>query len=67
MKLMEQIVSKLKERRLERGLTITELADRMGMERSRLSELETGKRSPSLKRLNAWADALGMKVKIDIE
>ncbi len=64
---MEQIVSKLKERRLERGLTITQLAQQMGMERSRLSELETGKRSPSLKRLNAWADTLGMKVKIDIE
>jgi transcriptional regulator with XRE-family HTH domain len=64
---MEQIVSKLKERRLERGLTITQLAQQMGMERSRLSELECGKRSPSLKRLNIWAGALGLKVTIKFE
>ena len=64
---MEQIVNELKERRLAAGLTLTELADKMGAERARLSNIERGKSGLTLKALYRYAEALGLKVTIKFE
>lgn len=45
--------------RLERGLTLRELAGRIGKSESYLSKLENGKLNPSLASLKKIADALG--------
>ncbi len=48
--------------REERGLTVTELAGRAGMQRPNLSRLESGKHEPSLHTLERVADALEVPV-----
>lgn len=47
--------------RLARGLTQQELAGRLEMERSYLSELERGRRNPTVRVLGALAQALGVE------
>jgi len=42
--------------RKERGLTQVELAEMLGVDRSYLSEIETGKKDPSLRVLKTIAD-----------
>ena len=63
---MEQIVEQLKAIRKGQNMSLSELARRMGTERSRLSEIERGKAGLTLKRLYQWAEALGMEVDINL-
>ena len=42
--------------RLERGWTQVEMAEMLGVDRSYLSEIETGKKDPSLRVLKTIAD-----------
>ena len=64
---MEEVIKELKGRRLEAGLSISELARRMGAERARLSEIENGRGGLTLKRMFDWAEALGLRVTIKFE
>jgi len=46
---MERLGQKLRKLRLQRGLTVRELASELGIKsRSHISDIETGKRKPSL-------------------
>lgn len=63
---MEQITEQLKAIREGQNMSLSELARRMGTERSRLSEIERGKVGLTLKRLYRWAEALGMEVDINL-
>lgn len=56
---MEDLGARLRALRLERGLTLRELAMRLGKSESYLSKLENGKLNPSLASLKGIADALG--------
>lgn len=47
--------------RLALGLTQQELAGRLGMERSYLSELERGRRNPTVRVLGSLAQALDIE------
>jgi DNA-binding Xre family transcriptional regulator len=50
-----------------RGLTLTEVAERMGIDAPALSRLETGKvLNPTLATLHKWAEALGQKLQVDL-
>lgn len=64
---MEQVIQELKDRRLDAGVTLGELARRMGAERARLSEIENGRGGLTLKMMYRWAEALGLKVTIKFE
>lgn len=64
---MEQVIQELKDRRLEAGVTLGELARRMGAERARLSEIENGRGGLTLKRLYQYAEALGLSVTINFK
>jgi len=61
---MEEIIYELKNYRIHQGISISELAKRMGAERARISEIENGRGGLTLKRLFSWADALGLEVEI---
>ena len=61
------ITEELKRRRLEAGVSISELARRMGTERARLSEIENGRGGLTLKRMLEYAEALGLTVTIKFE
>ena len=61
---MEEIIYELKNYRIHQGISLAEVARRMGSERARLSEIENGKGGLTLKRLYSWADALGLEIEI---
>lgn len=46
--------------RRERGWTQVEMAEMLGLDRSYLSEIETGKKDPSLRVLKTIADGVGL-------
>lgn len=64
---MEEIIQKLRDIRLEKGLSLSEVARRMGTVYPRLSEIEHGRGGLTLKNLFRWADAMGVKVEIKLE
>lgn len=54
--------SRLREIRLDKGMTLEELATRANIDKSTLSRLESGKRRLALDHLPSLADALGVRV-----
>ena len=64
---MEQVIQELKDRRLEAGVSIGEIARRMGTDRARISEIENGRGGLTLKRLYQYAAALGLSVTINFK
>jgi ribosome-binding protein aMBF1 (putative translation factor) len=61
------LVARLKAARESQGLTLAEVAGRMGMDAPALSRLETGKTlNPTLGTLHKWAEALGRKLEIEL-
>ncbi|MCM1235825.1 MAG: helix-turn-helix transcriptional regulator [Ruminococcus flavefaciens] len=50
----------LKEFREQRGLSQTELAERVGLKQTTISQYESGSRRPNLSMAKKIADALGM-------
>src|SRR5262249_8249316 len=59
------LMAKFKAIRESQGLTLAELAERMGIDAPALSRLETGKMlNPTLATLHKWAEALGQKLDV---
>jgi ribosome-binding protein aMBF1 (putative translation factor) len=59
------LVAQFKEARETQGLTLADVADRMGIDAPALSRLETGKMlNPTLATLHKWAEALGQKLDV---
>lgn len=59
---MDAISINIKSRRMKKGLTLRECAERVDVTSSFLSQVETGKTSPSLSTLKRIADALDTTV-----
>ncbi|MBI1830895.1 MAG: helix-turn-helix transcriptional regulator [Planctomycetes bacterium] len=56
-------MARFKSAREDQGLTLADVADRMGIDAPALSRLETGKMlNPTLATLYKWAEALGQKL-----
>lgn len=64
---IKAIVSELKAYREASGVSITEVAKRIGTERARISEIENGRGGLTLKRMFLIAEALGLVVKVEFE
>jgi DNA-binding XRE family transcriptional regulator len=61
------LVARFKVLRENQGLTLAEVAERMGIDPPALSRLETGKMlNPTLATLHKWAEALGQKLNVDL-
>ena len=61
------LFARLKASRENQGLTLAEVAERMGTDPPALSRLETGKMlNPTLATLHKWAEALGLKLDVDV-
>ena len=59
------LVARFKSVREGQGLTLLEVAERMGIDAPALSRLETGKMlNPTLATLHKWAEALGQKLEV---
>ena len=61
------LVGRFKAVRESQGLTLAEVAERMGIDAPALSRLETGKMlNPTLATLHKWAEALGQKLSVEL-
>lgn len=61
------VVARFKKAREQLGLTLAEVAGRMGIDAPALSRLETGKMlNPTLATLHKWAEALGHKLDMEL-
>src|SRR5438477_11829102 len=61
------LMVRFKATRESKGLTLAEVAERMGIDAPALSRLETGKTlNPTLSTLHKWAEALGQKLDVDL-
>jgi DNA-binding XRE family transcriptional regulator len=62
-----RLVARFKAVRESQGLTLADVAERMGIDAPALSRLETGKMlNPTLATLHKWAEALGQKLDVDL-
>ena len=61
------LAARFKAERESQGLTLAQVAERMGIDAPALSRLETGKMlNPTLATLHKWAEALGRKLGVDL-
>jgi len=61
------LVATFKTVRESQGLTLAEVAGRMGIDAPALSRLETGKMlNPTVATLHKWAEALGQKLDVSL-
>lgn len=63
-KTRDRIGLRIESLRKMQGLTITQLAERAGIQRAHLSRIEAGKYAVTLETIQAIAEALGMTVDI---
>lgn len=63
----EVLAQQLKELRLKKNLSLTELANKIGMEKGQLSKIENGKFNLTLATINRIAVALDAKVNFDLQ
>lgn len=59
------MIRRLVERRVELGMTQKDVADRMGVARTRVAEIELEGSKTSFMRIAAYADAVGMKIEVN--
>ena len=61
------LVARFKAERERQGLTLAEVAERMGIDPPALSRLETGKMvNPTLATLHKWAESLGQRLEVGL-
>ena len=64
---LQELLKQLKAAREEKGLTLSNLTDMTGMDRSALSKLETGQRSnPTIETLVRYAEAVGKRLVVTL-
>lgn len=64
---LQGVLQELKAAREEKGLSLADLTERTGMDRSALSKLETGQRpNPTLETLVRYAEAVGKRLVVSL-
>jgi DNA-binding XRE family transcriptional regulator len=64
---LSELLKQLKAAREERGLSLADLTELTGMDRSALSKLETGQRpNPTLETLVRYAEAVGKHIVVSL-
>ncbi len=64
---LEELFRQLKVAREERGLSLSDLTELTGMDRSALSKLETGQRpNPTIETLVRYAEAVGKRLVVSL-
>lgn len=61
-KLHQRFIERIRERRIELGLTQAEAAKLLGWNQSSWSHIENGRRDPSCSTMSMVAEALGLEV-----
>jgi DNA-binding XRE family transcriptional regulator len=64
---VQELLAQLKAAREEQGLSLADLSERTGMDRSALSKLETGQRpNPTVETLVRYAHAVGKRLVVSL-
>src|SRR5438445_9275727 len=64
---VQEVLVQLKASREEQGLSLADLTERTGMDRSALSKLETGQRpNPTVETLVRYAEAVGKRLVVSL-
>jgi DNA-binding XRE family transcriptional regulator len=64
---VDELLKQLRAAREEKGLSLADLTDLTGMDRSALSKLETGQRpNPTVETLVRYADAVGKRLVVSL-
>ncbi len=64
---IDDVLKQLKAARKDKGLSLADLSERTGMDRSALSKLESGERpNPTVQTLVRYADAVGMRLEVTL-
>lgn len=64
---VEDVLKRLKAAREQKGISLLDLSERTGMDRSELSDLESGERAnPTVASLVRYADAVGMRLEVSL-
>ena len=64
---IDDLVKQLRSAREEKGLSLADVSERTGMDRSALSRLESGDRpNPTVDTLVRYADAVGMRLEVSL-
>jgi DNA-binding XRE family transcriptional regulator len=64
---LDELLVQLKAARQQKGLSLADLTELTGMDRSALSKLETGRRSnPTVETLVRYADAVGKRLVVSL-
>lgn len=64
---VDELLKQLRAAREEKGLSLADLTDLTGMDRSALSKLETGQRpNPTMETLVRYADAVGKRLVVSL-
>jgi len=64
---VDELLKQLKAARVEQGLSLSDLTDLTGMDRSALSKLETGQRpNPTVETLVRYAEAVGKRLVVSL-
>jgi ribosome-binding protein aMBF1 (putative translation factor) len=65
--LLQEVLAQLKSEREKQGLSLADLTERTGMDRSALSKLETGQRpNPTIETLARYAQAVGKRLVVGL-
>jgi transcriptional regulator with XRE-family HTH domain len=59
------IMNRLRRAREERGVTVTEVAGRVGLSRPMVSHIEAGRRDPKLSDVERYAAAVGVNLQLE--
>ena len=60
------MINKIEKSRERLGLSVAEAADKAGLSRSGWHRIIKGERTPKLETLQAMAEAVGLKLKVEI-
>jgi DNA-binding Xre family transcriptional regulator len=64
---LNELLAQLKAARVAKGLSLTDLTELTGMDRSALSKLETGRRAnPTVETLVRYAEAVGKRLVVSL-
>ena len=64
---IEELLKQLRAAREEKGLSLGDVSERTGMDRSALSKLESGDRpNPTVETLVRYADAVGLRLEVSL-
>jgi ribosome-binding protein aMBF1 (putative translation factor) len=65
---LEELIDQFQQARLAQGISLCELASRIGIDKSSLSRIESWQTTnPTVATLVTWADGLGLEIKFALE